>query len=471
MSQERKKATATEGNERVRVLIELDQDFDDYRTRIDGFVAKLVDAMQCDPAAVQIIAVERGCILIELEGPQGITILMRVFESSTRGIPKEVVDEVRRVFAEGKVTLVKESPVGRAPAVLTSILAVDRVMNSGEQSVSWLHISDLHTRAADEHKHWGSDLVSSAFMESISALLNRSAVIPEFAVLSGDIAFSGRTAQYAEASRFIVALRAKVPSVTTVYVVPGNHDIHRPGVKDEDELRQQLNGVESTRAFLTSPDEETIERRRTATQRLANYHRFVEENEDIGLRGAKLSELSFTDVRGRDPFRVSITGLNTAWRSSSDSDKGKLILGEPQLSKARRTNEAINLRIGVSHHPLGTDWFAHWDLLFHRARLGTFDILLHGHEHTPGGFATTDLVSPSRILTIPCGALYLPPEDRDYYCSFNAVQFNLVQRRGCIWFWRFDRSHYRWVLDTGVTTDGFAMFDLGDVALSLQRHQ
>lgn len=446
----------------LEVVVELDQDHDSFLPEVDGFLVRMATALGCPVDSLQLVSVRTGCVLVWFEGPEEYLKYLLLFkEGKLDEIPEAVLKELQPLFTHYKVKMVRTTGVGSAPAILTIALEVDRIVGSGNKKFSWIHISDLHTRAASDPRHWGADVVSTSFVDDVGGLIAKASVQPDCIMFTGDIAFSGTEEQFTEASLFISQVKAQVPSAGSVFAVPGNHDVSRAGVRDEETLRAELDGVETVHTFLMSMDDAARERRRTANQRLMNFSRFVDDNRDlvVGPRVDDVS-LSSTTVLPIGDARVAVSSLNSAWRSSDDSDRGRLILGKAQLEKAKRSNDSADLRIGLSHHPLGSDWFAPWDATCQRIRLGAFDILLHGHQHTPGAFTTDDLIGPSRVMTIPAGALYVSPRDRDFYCSFNAVHIDLVQRIGCLWFWRYDRNASKWVLDTTLAEHGFTIFNL-----------
>ena len=76
----------------------------------------------------------------------------------------------------------------------------------------------------------------------------------------------------------------------------------------------------------------------------------------------------------------------------------------------------------------------------------------------PGARAVGDLLSASRQVVIPSGALYLPEKDNTYYCSFSAGEFGFLRTLGRIAFWRYDRGVHEWQLDLNRGPEGTAEF-------------
>ena len=82
--------------------------------------------------------------------------------------------------------------------------------------------------------------------------------------------------------------------------------------------------------------------------------------------------LSFTTVRDVGTSTVSLTGLNSAWRSTEHHDYGRLVLGMPQFENAARVSRDANVRIALVHHPLDTEWYSPWERLYHQRRMSMF---------------------------------------------------------------------------------------------------
>ena len=90
--------------------------------------------------------------------------------------------------------------------------------------IRWLHISDIHLRAGNE---WSQDVVLKAMCRNIGeqrAAGNQA----DFVLVTGDIAFSGKSDEYALAASFFDAVQtASGVSRERIFCVVGNHDIDR----------------------------------------------------------------------------------------------------------------------------------------------------------------------------------------------------------------------------------------------------
>src|SRR5258708_6677063 len=86
---------------------------------------------------------------------------------------------------------------------------------------TWLHISDFHIRAGDPYDR---DVVLRALVQSVEARPEKPSVI--FA--TGDIAHSGKPAEYEIATQFFDKLLVAAHlDRDRLFVIPGNHDVDR----------------------------------------------------------------------------------------------------------------------------------------------------------------------------------------------------------------------------------------------------
>lgn len=92
-------------------------------------------------------------------------------------------------------------------------------------SVTWLHISDFHIRGGDPYDR---DVVLKALVRSVRDYRETKGRKPDLIFATGDIAYSGKAAEYLPATEFFDAiLDAAKLEKTHLFVVPGNHDVDR----------------------------------------------------------------------------------------------------------------------------------------------------------------------------------------------------------------------------------------------------
>src|SRR5689334_1738907 len=88
-------------------------------------------------------------------------------------------------------------------------------------TIRLLHVSDLHLKA--QSASWSQDVVLRALHKAVS---NQAKTRPVDLVLAtGDLSYSGKTAEYAQVAGFFDALLDDLGlSRSDLFVVPGNHD-------------------------------------------------------------------------------------------------------------------------------------------------------------------------------------------------------------------------------------------------------
>jgi 3',5'-cyclic AMP phosphodiesterase CpdA len=302
-------------------------------------------------------------------------------------------------------------------------------------TLTWLHISDLHFRAS---KTYDADVVLKALLRDIAERIQQDNLRPDFIAATGDVAFSGQPDEYKLAQDFFDKLLAAtdVPR-ERLFVVPGNHDASRGLVSTGAKaIAAQLNDRDSVNAVLATPDD-----RRLMMARFKGYAEFVNSYLNQGWGDERYFYVRPLDMAGR---KVALLGLNSAWLCASDQDKANgLLIGERQARTALDEVEGIDLKIALMHHPF--DWLREFDQNDSAAMLTDgCDFILHGHLHQT---AMTQLTSPdSSAMILACGACY---ETRQWPNMYNWVQLNLDAGTGTVYLRRYsDARGGFWAPDT-----------------------
>ncbi len=232
-------------------------------------------------------------------------------------------------------------------------------------SLVLIHLSDIHLTESSSLKP--PEAIAACFREIVSPI--KDVVV----VLSGDIAFSGQSAEYKVASRYLDNLIKKIKAESrlspAVVAVPGNHDCHFPSdtsVRDLvlQKIRNQngeCDSLEMLNQCLAVQDEFF----QWATSR--SFVRAVE----IPGRLCWTIEHSLHDGR-----KIVFQCLNSAWLSAPHEEQGKLFFPIdkiPEISSA-------DLVLAIVHHPY--NWIeANNARSLRRTLEETSDIILTGHEH------------------------------------------------------------------------------------------
>ncbi len=268
-----------------------------------------------------------------------------------------------------------------------------------------LHLSDIHFRAG---RAWDSDPVLRALTRRIAAEA-RAGLVADLVALTGDLAYSGTADDYALARHWLehelwpvlTPDPARPLARDRLLLVPGNHDTDRarvgPGVPliqdgllkaaSQDAVAEVL-GDEGTRGLLLGRHQDY----------LACYDAWLGRPESRPWWQRALT------IRGQ---RLHLAGLDSAWMSRGDTDRGCLLLGRRQINETvlHRDGEGADWRIALLHHPW--DYLAEFDGAEARRTLHlNRDLILRGHLHT-GEAALVRPPDPARAcLEVAAGCLY-----------------------------------------------------------------
>jgi tetratricopeptide (TPR) repeat protein len=286
-----------------------------------------------------------------------------------------------------------------------------------EHTLRVLHISDLHARGSMDWRR--RRVLGTAWEENLAALRQDGPF--DLVCMTGDLAFSGEAAEYAEVTAFLdLTLQSLGVSRDRLFVVPGNHDVRRD---TERKAWQQLRGLmnhHDAAAFskwlaggkaprgVQSRFRHAVLRRQIAYRDwLATLGRdtLLPERSPHGRLGYRAT-LRLPD----QPFNIHVMGLDSAWLAGDDGDARNLWLTEDQVMRlaTERGEPLPGFRLALVHHPL-TDLAdgEHCRRLLASPAAGTgplVDLLLRGHLHETEPETWAD---PERTLRqLAAGCLY-----------------------------------------------------------------
>jgi predicted MPP superfamily phosphohydrolase len=280
-----------------------------------------------------------------------------------------------------------------------------------------VHVSDLHVRD-------GNSVALSRLRQlagAIGSLRNESGNV--LLLIGGDIAFSGKDAQYAAVIDALSDLEASLRkdwkfSDVRIHVVPGNHDcdfaIIPTGVQ------------EALLSGLTGDECKQLEIVNTLQTQQASFDSFSGAvSPPFEKAGSILNKASIT-IGGKT---VAVLMLNTAWSSRLHEKPGSLRMPAEVLPQIDVTEQ---LSIALLHHPL--NWYSPQDGKALSDWLdANADIALWGHEHRSDDFRVTRKKYGSSVQHF----LGLPIEDETDQCGFRCL------------VWRdddsFEVSSYEWI--------------------------
>jgi hypothetical protein len=264
-----------------------------------------------------------------------------------------------------------------------------------------LHISDLHD-TSEAPRSEDIETIVKSLLADVASEQEQTPV--ELVVMSGDVAFSGDSAQFAHARQLLLDPLQDLLDLPrdALVLVPGNHDVEIAQV-DPDIEPGLLVGLDSRDALnRLMADPARVER---ACLRLQNWDTFRSSYYD-GCDVQQIPPLGWLHQRDAGAgVRIKTAALNTAWRSTGigDEERGRLLLGDQQLTRAVAEIEDADLRLVVFHHP--EEWLAQWDAdEVRRIVAGAGVVLLTGHDHVPD--PTLELTIRGSLLHSRGGCLY-----------------------------------------------------------------
>lgn len=306
------------------------------------------------------------------------------------------------------------------------------------RKLTWLHLSDLHLRAGDPYDQ---TVVLASLLSDIAKVVDSKKLRVDMVFLTGDLAFSGRSDEYAIVHEFLLRLStaANVP-LERLFCVPGNHDVDRSRITHFlGNAARSLTSRDLVSQLIGSPKEISL-----FTDRHLPYYEFLKSTFPWAV-ALQHSDLSYTENLEINGTRVAVIGLNSAWAAGSDSDKGAILLGERQVREALGKVKAPDLVIALMHHPFSylTDFDAHDVQGLLNARC---DFLLHGHLHALG---VVNVASPdSEVFHLAAGATY---QGRSELLSYNILEADLAAGRFQVFIRRYaDQGGGFWAADTSM---------------------
>jgi Leucine-rich repeat (LRR) protein len=313
-------------------------------------------------------------------------------------------------------------------------------------TVTWLHLSDLHAYPAKTG--WDANHVIKSLVEDLKELQRDYELRPDLVFFTGDAAFgqvSDRPGeslqdQYKAVQHFLDEVRrAFRPELNSrdLYLVPGNHDVNRQDI-DETQTAWLRDSTRTLPDVVSMMQAGTIQWRRFM-ERLEDYKLFLKTNGYEHLLTDDKNRLIYADEREVAGLRIGIAGLNSAWSCyGGDEDKARLWCGgKYQVEELRSLLSKADFSIALIHHP--GNWFvAQEDPNVQRLLEASFQFVLHGHEHQE--WVRTD--SKTGHTVVWAGPCYEHSEKQN---GFNMVRLDRKTGEGSIWFREYRETGRGWV--------------------------
>lgn len=280
-----------------------------------------------------------------------------------------------------------------------------------------LHLSDIHFQYHQnlEHLDLDDDIRTELEIDleqSVSEVGSINAIL-----ISGDIAYSGKSEEYAKAADWIKHICTLCGcEEENVLPVPGNHDIDRDVIgamlsaTHEKFIKLfERNQIDLELLKYLSKDEDL----RSLLNPLENYFKFAQKYNALPPKNSFFWEKDLSI----DNFKLRIRGMNSAIISNKNDDelKSKLILGSHQTTLKR---EKGIIYLTLCHHP--TQWLYDGneaeDDLNARAK-----VQLYGHKHI---FKVTEI---DNSLRLSAGALHPSRMETGWEPRYNIIGISIFE--------------------------------------------
>lgn len=296
--------------------------------------------------------------------------------------------------------------------------------------IRWWHLSDFHFKAEER---WDRRNTLQALLrlaeEEVAAGHG-----PHLVFLTGDIAFSGKPAEYQQALAFLRELGTKLGLQPRehFFVVPGNHDVDRGRVArgerilvDNLESQEDIEGIFADAATLGM-----------LGRRLEAFYGFTSDL--LGpARAWQPTRPWRVDVPEVGGIRLGILQLNSAWTCGPGEGQGTVWIGSPQVEEALQLAADALVRVVLVHHPIAD--LADADRAALEARFTAPDgahFLLRGHLHRGRSMEAS---SPDgRLFELAAGALYT--DDPGHPRGFFSTQVDLADGRATFKSWGYEAA-------------------------------
>ncbi|HEY3295374.1 MAG TPA: metallophosphoesterase [bacterium] len=285
--------------------------------------------------------------------------------------------------------------------------------------LTFVHLSDIHfTKRSDTSLH---DLDKVLRDNLLHDAVSNAADLGQVSglLITGDIAYSGKEAEYTKAQQWIEHLNAELGcSDEHVWTVPGNHDVDRTVIESSkttrilhERFRKLAVGEIDQELWDAAEDHPLAE---ALMSPLTNYNTFAMQYS--------------CDITADKPFwekplvlpcgtRIVLRGGTSVLISDSDDQESNLILGSLQ---AQYENAAHTEFVFLCHHPL--DWFRDKNRIVRptesRARLQ-----LYGHKHAP---EVTHINGGLRLIA---GATHPDRREPEWLPMYNLLQIGRVDEQ------------------------------------------
>jgi hypothetical protein len=186
-----------------------------------------------------------------------------------------------------------------------------------------------------------------------------------------------------------------------IFFAPGNHDIQR--YADEAIAEKGLDGMLTS---TTAVNEHIDSGNRLGANRIHLYKEFERAYYKNFKGEHELTDYQSCFKINSGTLSIGITCFNSAWRCfDSDADRGRIILGERQITNARKIIQDCDVKIALVHHPL--DWLISFEVKSMSAFVQRdYNLLFSGHIHEGSSWSQSTMYGNQFVSVAPSNWTY-----------------------------------------------------------------
>ncbi|WP_339419046.1 MULTISPECIES: metallophosphoesterase [unclassified Pseudomonas] len=253
-----------------------------------------------------------------------------------------------------------------------------------DNKLTWLHLSDIHFHPKTG---WRDEGIQNELISYLRSRFSKDLPKPDLVFCTGDIAFgeskdAPMSQQYDTAITFFNELLACCElSADRLFLVPGNHDVNRREISDDQQARL-VEMAGSSREHVSAINQRFADNsrdHRSAMERLQNYGEFIKKYRPELHNQKNHIYAKTVDING---YRVGVAGFNSAWSCAGPEDDRHIWLAAKwQFKHMEKELHESNIKIGLIHHPF--DWLNESERQYAEEQSSkSLDFLLHGHTHS-----------------------------------------------------------------------------------------
>ena len=311
-----------------------------------------------------------------------------------------------------------------------------------------LHISDFHL-SNDYASIEKSQKIVNGLLEAVKTVKEAKAI--DLVIFSGDAVnkggegFDSLEDGFLSFQTILIEPLMKVLDLSLANFIwcIGNHDIDRNLDSENAEL-----GIVSKLTNLQAVDDFCANKKNLRDIKRIEPFKTYERSFYQSLLGInyKFGDFESCYIYQIGSMKVGVCCLNTVWRCwNSQTDKGRILIGREQLSRATDFLQDCDIKIAVSHHDY--QWMADFEINeIDKLLVSNFDLYFSGHTHSLN--AELSIKPQGRMFKIVASGILSHNifETDKYQNSFSIVDYDTDNLQFKLQV--YSEEHNKFILDT-----------------------